>query len=273
VDYLGWLRARSIWVAAVISGGLGLTFLISNVLTQQQQADLRELEKEFPNVKPEDLAELLAIGFTADEIRALLKSGYSPARIKILINAGFSTNEIVQLQKFGFNPVLLVAKVKLAEAGDGITLTQLHQIITEILKDFNYQSSDPQVAARYHYQAQVARDLLESIIAYEEVHGATALDIVTFKAIVEVTLQDSGKTGQILEFLRLDTARKPLLLLAPNYTPAAAKELERQAMNPANNPYGIPVKVFYGSGAEQQLIQYLRQLGEPLTDVSTPVAV
>jgi hypothetical protein len=64
---------------------------------------------------------------------------------------------------------------------------------------------------------------------------------------------------------------KPICLLAPNYTPTAARELEKQAMDPANNPYGIPVKVFYGPNAEQELFQYLRQLGEPLTDVSTPV--
>lgn len=249
------------------------------------QSDVDKLYQELGEkykISREDIERLLAEGFTPDEIRALVKAGYSPAKIKILMDAGLTHQQIVDAQKFGFKPDILVAFAKRTAPADFVS------IMTDILKDFNYTSPnpDPAIAAQdtaaHRFQAQVARDLLATLLNYEDDQVTTSFDIVTFKALIEVTLQQDGKAGQILEYIRKDTAHKPIFLLAPNYTPTAAAALQQQAMDPANNPDGIPVEVLRDTidpstgkvdTALDKLFRALNALGEQHASVGSPAIV
>ncbi len=55
-------------------------------LTQQQEKDLETLIQESPNVSPDGIKGLLLAGSSADEIRAILKAGFTHAQIQIIIN-------------------------------------------------------------------------------------------------------------------------------------------------------------------------------------------
>jgi hypothetical protein len=153
-------------------------------------ADFEELVQEFPG-DAEDIAYLLRAGFTKDQIRQILNT-FTPSQRAALINR-------------------IATAVKNGHDAFGLSVTQLHDLVTHILNDLN--SSDPD----QRLEGQKALLLIATVIGVEVWTPHTRYDIQTANSIVEVSNGDGTEKGkQLRRYITDDTAHKPIVLYLPN---------------------------------------------------------
>jgi hypothetical protein len=183
---------------------------------QWSQADqdlLEQLMQEFPDVLADDIKDLIRAGFTPDEIRAILRAGFSHAQIQALVARIRAANQ----DPHGTDWL-------------GLTAAQIRELAVKVADAVNSSDKDKQL------EGTTARALIGDLVAFNkkiydpatgEVIGE--IDIETSDAIIEVTTKKTGKLSQIQKYLNnplMNPDGKPVILYAPNYIGQATKDIE-----------------------------------------------
>lgn len=180
-------------------------------LTPQQQKDLDDLIREFPNANPDDIKGLLLAGFSADEIRAMLRAGFTHAQIQAIIN------RIKQAQKD-----------KGGKDNLGLSVQEIHDLAVSVANAC--LSPDPDI----RLEGQVGKALISDLVSFQrKVYDSSGtvigeIDVETSNAIIEVTNRKEGKLEQLLKELNnplMNPNHKQVIFYAPGYSHAADKQL------------------------------------------------
>ncbi|HZO70857.1 MAG TPA: hypothetical protein VFB60_01565 [Ktedonobacteraceae bacterium] len=203
-------------------------------LNAQQELDLQQLTREFPDVAPEDIKGLLLAGFTPDEIRAILRAGFTHSQIQAIINRV----RIAQQDPHGTDR-------------QGLTVAQIRDLVMRVVAALNAPSAQTQL------EGQVARAVIADLVSFQRIiHDPVTgevvgeIDVETSTAIIEVTTTPSGKLEQLLREQNnplINPEGKNVILYGPDYSHLADLQFAEHDIPIARNM--------------QELFEELRLLG------------